>query len=268
MAQCNLGDSREEGNFSISGSGLVFTPDDGTGPVDVVPSPFGYALAADYLAFGYWLYVPADLDDDEAYSFGVFGSGGDLFDQANLRELEGSAKYVGDATGMYFVGGLSNSPATGYFTADVNLDADFGTGSDMGSIEGKVENLTFEHHDAHASLFPEMLVLDGAPDWLANDFGIPPYSTNIFDEPWGNWDPEGFAGGGLYGTFSDSNEVFYGNWFAQFHGDGVATTDHPTGVAGTFTSFLAAFDSNGYVPGPADRGLAGGFAARKQDDQQ
>ena len=268
VAQCNLGDSRAEGNFTISDPGLVFTPDDGTGPVDVVPSPFGYAPAADYLAFGYWLYVPADRDDTQAYSFGVFGGGGHLFDEANLRGLEGTATYKGDATGMYFVGALSNSPATGNFTADVKLDADFGTGSEMGSIEGMVGNLRFENHDSHASLFPEMIVLDGAPDWLADDFGIMPYSTNIFDEPWGTIDPEGFAAGGLYGTSSDDNGLFHGNWFAQFHNNGVAATDHPTAIAGVFTSFLAVLDNDGdSVSGPADRGLAGGFAARKDDNQ-
>ena len=267
--RCNVADDRGEGNYAMAFPGLVFEPDDGTEPVDVVTSPFGYAPAADYLAFGYWLYVPADLDDTQDYTFGVFGSGGDLFRANNLEGLEGTATYEGDATGMYFVGGLSNNPATGYFTADVKLDANFGTSSDLGSIEGMVDNLKFEDHNAHATLFPEMIVLDGAPAWLADDFGVAPYSTNIFDEPWGTLDPEGFAGGGLYGTSSEGNEVFWGTWFAQFHGNGAASTDHPAGIAGTFASFLPAFDGNGdYVPGPADRGLAGGFAARKQDDQQ
>ena len=267
--QCDLGDSREEGNFSINSPGLVFTPDDGTGPVDVVPSPFGHAPAADYLAFGYWLYVPGDRDDTQDYTFGVFGGGGDLFKANNLEGLEGTATYEGDATGMYFVDGLSNNPATGYFTADVKLDANFGTSSDMGSIEGMVDNLQFEDHNAHATLFPEMIVLDGAPAWLADDFGVAAYSTNIFDEPWRTLDPEGFAAGGTYGTSSDGNEQWYGTWFAQFHGNGAASTDHPAGIAGPFASYLAAFDGNGdYVTGPADRGLAGGFAARKQDDQQ
>ena len=269
VAPCNLGDDRGEGNYTVSFPGLVFTPDDETGPIDVVTSPFGFAPAADYLAFGYWLYVPDDLDDTQDYTFGVFGSGGDLFKENNLEGLEGTATYEGDATGMYFVEGLSNNTATGYFTADVKLDANFGTSSDMGSIEGMVDNLKFEHHNAHASLFPEMIVLDGAPAWLADDFGIPPYSTNIFDEPWGTLNPEGFAGGGTYGTSSVGNDQWYGNWFAQFHGNGAGATDHPTGIAGAFGSYLAAFDGNGdYVPGPAGRGLAGGFAARKQDDQQ
>ena len=48
----------KEGNFTVSFPGTTFTPDDGTGPGCNYQSPG--APAADYLAFGYWLYVPDD----------------------------------------------------------------------------------------------------------------------------------------------------------------------------------------------------------------
>ena len=264
---CHLSDDPEEGNYYTSGSGLVFTPDDGTGPIDVTPGMWGRAPAADYLAFGYWLYVPDDTSDDSDYEFGVFGSVGDLFDTANLRGLEGTATYAGDASGMYFVGRHSNNPGAGSFTADVELNADFGTGTDTGTIQGRVDNLRFED-DAHSSSFPEMIQLGSAEDWVSDRFGIPHRSANIFDAPWSrSWNPGGFAQGWTYAN--PENSEWYGSWWGQFHGNGAAATDHPTGIAGTFGSYLAAFDSNGnFVPGPADSGLAGGFAARVQDDQQ
>lgn len=265
---CRANASRVEGNYSIGDPGLIFTPDDGTGPVEVTPSPFiGYAPAADYLAFGYWLYVPADLDDDEAYTFGVFGGGGDQFNDANLRGLEGTATYQGDATGMYFVDGLSNSPATGYFTADVVLNADFGSSSVTGTIDGMADNFKFED-DAHTSMFPQMIYLGTASDWVSDRMGVPHDSFNIFDVSWSdNAGSGGFAQGWTHAEIENSQ--WWGDWWGQFHNNGATPTDQPTTIAGVFHSFLVAFDSNdNYVPGPADRGLAGGFAARQQDDQQ
>ena len=265
--RCFLSDDLVEGNYSTSQGGLVFTPDDGTGPIDVTPGTWGHAPAADYLAFGYWLYVPEDTTSDSDYEFGVFGQVGDLFDAANLRGLEGTATYVGDATGVYFVGRQSNSPATGNFTADVQLEADFGTSTDTGTIQGMADNLKFEDV-THSSLFPEMIQLGTAEDWVSDQVGVPHDSTNIFDVAWSStWNPGGFAQGWTYAN--PENSQWYGGWWGQFHGDGATATDHPTGIAGTFGSYLAAFDGNGdFVPGEADRGLAGGFAARKQDDQQ
>ena len=268
LATCYLSDSLRDGNYSTGDPGLVFTPDDGTGPIDVTPNGMLETVAAaDYLAFGYWLYVPEDREDSNAYEFGTFGQVGDLFDMGNLRGLEGTATYVGDAAGLYFVGALSNSAAVGYFTADVQLDADFGTSSDTGTIEGMVDNLKFED-DAHASLFPEMIYLGTAEDWVSDQVGVPHDSTNIFDVAWSStWNPGGFTQGWTWATPEDSE--WYGLWYGQFHGNGAAATDHPTGIAGAFGSYLAAFDGNGdFVPGEADRGLAGGLAARQQDDQQ
>lgn len=265
---CPLSDNLEEGNYATSSPGLVFTPDDGTSPIDVTPGTWGYAPAADYLAFGYWFYVPEDVADTDAYDFGVFGSVGDLFDAANLTGLEGTATYNGDAAGMYYVGALSNSPSTGYFTAEVTLWADFGTTGESGFVDGSVESFDFED-DAHSSSFPESIYLGYTSEGNDDNYGVPRGTTNIYvkDHSCCTGFPGGFTAGWVYADFE--NNEWYGTWNGQFHGNGRATTDHPAGIAGSFATFLPTFDSNGdMVAGQADRGLAGGYAARKQDDTQ
>ena len=268
---CYLNDDREEGNYWTSSPNVVFTPDDGSGPVSVAHLTWGYASAVDYVAFGYWLYVPEDVTDTDAYSFGVFGSGGDLFEVANLEGVEGTASYHGDAMGMYFVDGLSSTPSTGYFTAEIQLDADFGSSSETGFVTGMVNEFNFED-SAHSALFPMQLYLGWQNDWKPDYFGVPRDSTNIFNTAWENrpdgW-PDGATGGWAYGETSGGSEEWYGDWFGQFHNNGAAPTVQPTAIAGVLNSYLAAFDGNGnYVPGPADRGLAGGFAARQPEDPQ
>ena len=96
---------------------------------------------ADYLAIGHWLYVPEDVTDSVNYEFGVFASGGDPFEVSYLAPLAGTATYLGDALGMYYVDGLSDDPIIGSFTADVTLEADFGDGSETGFISGEVNRL-------------------------------------------------------------------------------------------------------------------------------
>ena len=101
---------------------LTFTSSAGV-TQDVEPRVFPKVPPADYLAFGYWLHVPEDIMDADAYDFGVYASGGDAFDVTNLRTLTGTVIYNGDAVGMYYLDGLSSNPSVGSFNADVQLTA-------------------------------------------------------------------------------------------------------------------------------------------------
>ena len=126
----------QTGRLSCHNSGITFTPDGGAAQ-DVAPRTLDTVSAADYLAFGHWLYVPDDVTDVGDYDFGVYGSGGDPFDAASLAGLTGTATYEGAAVGMYYLNGLSGSPDVGSFTAEVALTADFGDGSATGFIDGR-----------------------------------------------------------------------------------------------------------------------------------
>ena len=91
-----------EVGFTAFDDDITFTPDGGTAQA-VTPISPGPTVAADYLALGYWLYVPEDVTVAEDYDFGVFASGGDPFEAAKLAGLTGSATYAGSAVGAYYV---------------------------------------------------------------------------------------------------------------------------------------------------------------------
>ena len=214
------------------------------------PSVLGSAVSSDWLAFGYWLYVPKDVSNEDAYDFGVIASGGDPFEVANLGELTGTATYEGEATGMYYTSIVSNSPAVGSFTADIELMADFGTMSEYGTVRGEVNNFVFEGDVK--SYLPTSLELT---TYTYDQFGVNPQgSQNVFDRSWPT-DPEAVAGGWIHGTTSATldDETWSGNWSGAFFGNGAAPTDHPTSIAGAF----GAVDHY-------SNGLSGSFGAHRQ----
>ena len=262
---CFFATDHGPGDYYASSPGVTFTPDGGT-PQDVTPSWSGTVPSADYLAIGHWLYVPEDVTDSVNYEFGVYASGGDPFYASHLAALAGTATYLGDAVGMYYVDGLSDDPTVGSFTADVELTADFGDNSETGFISGEVRAFEFEH-DVASSL-PVTLTLTSNPyDYVFGGFGVPQGSTNIFDTGWSGDDayPGGHAAARV--TANADGEDWYGEWHAAFYGNGDATTDippsyveHPTSVAGTFN--VSTYDDNKRV----DSGLAGSFGAHRYDD--
>ncbi|MDE0390918.1 MAG: hypothetical protein OXI57_02480 [Rhodospirillales bacterium] len=254
-----------EGAYTIS-EGVAFTPDGGTRQ-QVTQQVWGPAPTADYMAFGYWLYVPEDVTDAVNYDFGVFASGGDPFETANLAGLTGTAAYEGDAVGMYYVNGLSSSATTGSFTADVRLEADFGNSSDTGFISGEVNSFVFEG-DVASSL-PSTVALTSdvvglttnVHDSVSQGFGVTQGSTNIFSTHYeGEADPGPYPGGHIAGwTQASVNDVDWnGEWHGAFYGNGSSSTDHPTGVAGIFSTSSANSDAR------SDRGLTGSFGAHRQ----
>ena len=238
--------------------GIVFTPEDGTADVALPAFPVSFVPAADYLAFGHWLYAPEDVTDTDAYDFGVFASGGDPFEASNLRGLTGTASYLGDASGIYYVNGLSSRPDVGSFTADVALTADFGDGSATGTLDGELNNFTFEG-DVASSL-PAAVTLTATPDSsIFEGFGVEQGSTNIFDTAWSGQQAP-YRGGWVGGTTEASVDgtAWYGSWTGVFYGNGAASTDHPTSVAGVFGTYL--WNDNAQ----SDSGLTGSFGAHRQ----
>ena len=253
---CWFGITTTTGNHFV-GPGVTFTPTDGRA-LSVPPRTLGSVPNADYMAFGYWLYVPDDVTDSDNYEFGMFASGGDPFETANLAGLTGTAIYAGDAVGKYYVDGLTDNPTTGSFTADVTLQADFGDSSRTGFIDGEVTNFDYEG-DVASSLPATVTLSSDAYSYLFTSFDVPQGSTNIFATPWLNNDapwPGGHIGAEALGNAD--GEDWNGEWHAVFYGNGASPTDHPTGVAGTFN--VSPFDDFNRV----GRGLAGSFSAHRQ----
>ena len=91
---------------------VVFAPSDGGAEVVLHASASTPVPRANHLTFGTWLYLPGDFGDGLGYDFGVFAGGGDPFESGNAMELEGSASYAGDATGMYYAFYYSHNAPT------------------------------------------------------------------------------------------------------------------------------------------------------------
>ena len=263
---CLFIDELHEGDFYTIFEGVTFTPDGGTEQPVPVRAP-GPTMAADYLAFGYWLYVPEDVTVAEDYDFGVFASGGDPFEAGHLAGLVDSATYAGSATGWFYVNKSSASAENGQFTASVTLTADFRDGTETGTVTGTVSNFDWPA-EVQASL-PATLTLS-SDNWKGNtdDFGlnytanqdnIVQGESNIFDTPHGAH-ANAYNGGHVLGrTYADvSGTGWFGEWQSAFFGnDPNDANAHPTSMAGTFMA------SDQSVSG-----LAGSFGAHKQDDSQ
>ena len=245
---------------------MTFTPAGGVAqpvpPIDfgAGPDPDAYP---DYLAFGWWSYAPQDAAQADAYDFGAYATGGSPFRSVNLQGLTGTARYAGDAAGMYYVGRSSPNPTTGTFTADVALMADFGTTDTWGKVTGHLNNFSFEGDVA--AMFPAALPLGSNPGGSRREaFGIEYDERNIFDR----WTPESddtHAGGEVrgYGWLSDGSWETY--WQGKFFGNGASASDHPNSIAAVFSAYP-------YLEGviePADgaeKGLAGAFGAYRDDE--
>ena len=225
----------------------------------VEPRNYGGTTAADYLAFGNWLYVPDDTTQQLEYDFGVFASGGDPFQVRHIEALAGTAIYEGDATGIYYVDKLGTNPIIGSFIAEVMLTAEFGTDSEIGRLSGEVSNFVFDG-DVSSSLPATIALTSNVPDWIAEDSytGVVQGETNIFGNARNQiqnlMEIYGQSGGWIEGLTSANlvGESWQGRWNAKFYGNGASPTDYPTSVAGVFGS------SNN------SSGLSGSFGAHRQ----
>ena len=201
------------GNIDLTGTtinGLTFgvDPFDVTSAMGIVFTPSGSTtqtvIDTDYLSGGVWLFVPDNATSADDYVFGAFVDGNDPFSQSNITALQGTATYEGGATGVYS-GKTAESTAIGYFDGDVELTANFGGTSDLGTISGSITN--FE--------------VDGEPDDGMLNLGTAPIGSQN----------SGFFEGAVTGD--DGERMYVGNWGGQFFGNN-ESDDKPGSVGGTF----------------------------------
>lgn len=173
-------------------SGITFTPDSSGGTQTDADT--------DYLSGGVWLFVPTDEESADEFVFGAFVDGSDRFMQNALPVLTGTARYIGEATGIY---SETENDATqiGYFDANATLDADFGDANGLGTIRGRLTGFEVDGEEIPGSLTLESAEI-GASD-------------------------SGFFDGSLSGS------GYTGRWGGAFFGNGEAD-GKPGSVAGTF----------------------------------
>ena len=189
------------------------------------------ATDTDYLVWGSWFAAPENSSTHQDTIQGAFATGNDPFRQVNLATLTGTATYEGDADGGYF--GPDTSARGGRsFSASATLVADFGGGSGLGTISGRIDNFRF---------------LNDSGNFVAR----PRTTVTLTETDIGGAD-SGFFEGTSTGTYSDSTALS-GQWGGQFYGNGDGSTQ-PGSVAGTF----------GAVSADDSRGLIGAFGAHKE----
>ena len=219
---------------------VIFTPDDGSAPITLAaPGRRGGVPEADYLSLGAWQYVPKDVTDVAAYEVGMFVTAGDPFAAGGLTALSGTAQYAGKAVGLY-----ANKRDVEDFSADVELTADFGSDADLGTLAGRVFNISLQS-GAPSPLEEIGLSSEHWIDWIPGA-----QEHNIREDP--PWNVgAAIAGGETVGWIEA--EGWDGYWAGLFAGNGNTPTDHPSAFAGTFT---ATRDN--------EESFAGSFGAHKE----
>ena len=121
---------RHGGGIELTGGdgGWKFVPAEGA----TVPTPDG-----EHQYFGWWL-----REMGSSYSVGVFhrGTGGATDELADLPTLQGTASYTGPAAGLFAITPQLGDASAGDFTAAVTLEVDFGDRTDLGTVEGSVDD--------------------------------------------------------------------------------------------------------------------------------
>ena len=205
----------------------------------------GVKLDNDYLAYGYWLQTVEKADGSMTYGVNPFATGSMPFggtdgeESAAVAALRGTAKYTGQATGMYavksFESGAGVPEAAGQFTADASLTANFGGNdvavNDQYSISGTVNNF----RDSAG----EYISGGGwSVDLLKTDLGERDSSTRVVGTHTNDF-------GGMTTGGGSWNGMFYGPAADSGADAKVKGETHPTGVAGEFNAHLG----NGHVIG-------------------
>ena len=200
-------------------------------------TPITRTPSTDYLTFGSWLRVPNGAADPIQYEFGSFANGSDPFVQDNIAALTGTATYSGDARGVHF--DSEDAENSYFFDAVVTLTANFGSGSDLGMISGRVHD--FER-------------LDEFNDYRRGLFGREPVANNptltLGSAEIGAAN-SGFFVGDTSGTYDST--ALSGQWGGRFYGNGDGSSA-PGSVAGTF----------GAATADGSQGLQGAFGAPRQ----
>ena len=119
---------RSGGGIALAGGGgWKFVPDEGATVAD--PD-------TQYSYFGWWLRATGGR-----FFVGVFdgGEGGDAQDFVDLPQLQGTATYSGPAAGKFVIDPQIGRALAGEFTADAELEVDFGDDSALGTVTGTVD---------------------------------------------------------------------------------------------------------------------------------
>ena len=186
------------------------------------------ATDSDYIVWGSWAVAPEGSRTHQDTIQGAFATGNDPFLQVTLVGVTNTATYRGDADGRYFD---SNALTGGdSFAARATLEANFGDGSALGTISGRIDNFHFSTSRGFVSR--------------------PVTVVNLGRTAIGGAD-SGFFKGGSTGTYADGT-LLSGQWGGRFFGNGDGTSA-PGSVAGTF----------GATSGDDSRGLIGAFGAHR-----
>ena len=188
----------------------------GLAPGDIwidVYTDHGGSGDTDYLAGGIWVYAPDNASSLDDYEYGAFVDGSDPFVQNNLAGVTGTATYSAQdgATGVY---ADAEEGRNYFFDADVTLTANFGNGSELGTISGRIHNFDVEG-----------LTVSGNPELTLGSADIGSSNSGFF------------TGDTRMDVVGGSN--FTGKWGGQFYGNGANPTDAPGSVAGTFGAATA-----------------------------
>ena len=217
---CVVTTADDDDNTVTSTGTLWFTPAAGA-TVSVADN--------DYLTYGFWLDTTTKDGEISSYDAVQTFAMSELPASTNLDSVEGTARYEGDAAGVYFhetskEDGTTDTATSGRFTADVALTAHF-DGNPLraeNTIEGTISNFD----------------LNGGPD---NEWNVKLSATSIETDT-GFSSTDGAKGGDGPGS-----------WNGRFHGTGNAAdnTVAPPVLIGEFNANFV----NGAV--------AGAYGARK-----
>ena len=127
--------------------------------------------------------------------------------------MTGTATYSAQdgATGVY---ADAEEGRNYFFDADVTLTANFGNGSELGTISGRIHNFDVDG-----------LTVTGNPELTLDSADIGSSNSGFF------------TGDTRMDVVGGSN--FTGKWGGQFYGNGANPTDAPGSVAGTFGAATA-----------------------------
>ena len=167
--------------------------------------PITRTPSADHLTYGSWLQASNDAANVTQYAFGSFADGNDPFEQGRLAPLTGTATYRGDARGVYF--DSEDAEDSYFFDALVTLTANFGSGSELGTIGGRVHDFVTlgEFDDYRRSSSTGRTAVDGNPTLTLGSADIGSSNSGFFE-------------GETSGTYDGS--AFSGRWGGRFYGNG------------------------------------------------
>ena len=200
--------------------GYIFRPRTGVGDRKVND--------ADYLAWGVWLIVPNDTDDDDTATAGVFASGNDVF-TVNTT-LKGTATYNGVASGLYSAGGMVE-----YFDADAMLEANFGGTEGADSTPTTGAGVNVGNDGLLVGVVTGMISnIKAGGMGVEGELMLKKANVTVAD---GETTTTGGFMGDTSGTLAGRS--LSGDWGGQFYGPNKASgkgieTEFPTTAAGTF----------------------------------